>query len=344
MDSILQQKVAIRQHSTSGNIANISAPVVQYGPLPQGQSDSSVNKNTPLIMQDLLAHPIFRKEMTAALEYNVPVISEPLDVQFLLSHGRSYHDEKQLATNHDDDNYDGHHSVRSGDVLRSFTLDAVKESFEDAAKTVGFVISILPWGAFFEKVLRVDRHHLNKAREINGVVVKVVSDCGGVFTYVMNGGKADVMFDGDRHDLYKEFENVHHMTRFFWKDHPKGLSRHCHFDLHVYPSRDFYSFYNTKTPIMYAGVIFAVFVFTAILFSFYDRYIFKRQRYVIMHATGLIIDNARRAAQNEREMNDFIAHEVRNDTTDEIASTRWGSTRSRVTHDVSVTFHSLLGP
>ena len=120
-----------------------------------------------------------------------------------------------------------------------------------------------------------------------------------------------MMFAGDQRDLYKAFHEVEHSSRFFWKEHPSGLSKHCHFNLHVYPSHDFYTFYNTRTPIASVGAIIVVFILTAILFSFYDQHNFKRQQHVITHATSLIIDNARRATINEREMNDFIAHEVR---------------------------------
>lgn len=163
---------------------------------------------------------------------------------------------------------------------------------------------------YLAQVLSVDRNHNSQEKEINGLVVKVVSDCGATFTYVMNGGKADSMHSGDAAHFYMGFEDITHTSRFFWKDHPKGLSRHCHFDIHIYPSEEFYSSYKSNEPAMYAGVIFALFTFTAILFSFYDRYIFKRQKRVISQATSLVIANARRAAQNEREMNDFIAHEV----------------------------------
>ena len=307
MQSILYHTVATR----GGNFTNVTAPVAQYGPLPRGNGHGEFDRGMTLMMQDLIAHPIFRKEMTAALEYNVPVISETLDVDFLLSHSRTYQDELHKAMTSEAENSQFHDNFLFGDMLRSFTLDAIKESFEEDAKSVGFIVSILPWGAFFEKVLTAHSDALTKEREINGLVVKVVSDCGGVFTYVINGGKSDMMFAGDQRDLYNAFHEVEHSSRFFWKDHPSGLSKHCHFNLHVYPSHDFYAFYNSRTPIASVGAIFAVFIFTAILFSFYDQHIFKRQRHVITHATSLIINNAQRATINEREMNDFIAHEVR---------------------------------
>jgi len=53
-------------------------------------------------------------------------------------------------------------------------------------------------------------------------------------------------------------------------------------------------------------------LFTAGLFTCYDAFVFKRQRHIVNEATGMIVENARRAARNERDLNDFIAHEVRN--------------------------------
>lgn len=92
-------------------------------------------------------------------EYNVPVISEVLDVDFLLEHSKAMHTFKNsnAAMGHGDmEGHGGHHAeetaMKFDDKLRSFTLDAVKESFEDGARTVGFIVSILPWSIFFEKV------------------------------------------------------------------------------------------------------------------------------------------------------------------------------------------------
>ena len=223
------------------------APVAQFGPGPI---------NTSLAMMDLFSHPIVKKEIVASLEYDVPVISEIEDLEFLLSHiedttpgGRDYTE------------------------LRSFTLDQVKEDFHNSSRTVGYLVGIVPWRTFFADLL---------PDSINGIAVKVVSDCGRNFTYVVNGGKDDWAADGDHHDPH--YEDMMQQYRFFWKEHPKGTSRHCHFDLYIYPTDEFASIYKSNTPIMYALIVVAVFVFTAVVFFLYDRYIQAHQELLMSSA------------------------------------------------------------
>lgn len=56
MESVLAETVGTHTR----NISQLSAPIAQYGPLIE-------NSTLPLVMQDLFSHPIFKKEMTAAL-------------------------------------------------------------------------------------------------------------------------------------------------------------------------------------------------------------------------------------------------------------------------------------
>lgn len=269
----------------------LTAPVYQFGPKEVARD---------VAMKDLMSHPVFKKEMVASIEYDVPVISEYLDVDFLLKNESNQRD----GASHFEDRYD------RGGGLTSVTLDAVKDSFDDDAKTIGFVVGVVPWRTFFKNVLRVDRDAQPQAKEINGIVVKVTSDCGSVFTYVLNAGKMDEVQEGDWREMYEKYDHMNHTSRFFWKDHHTGHSRHCHFFLNIYPNDEFYATYYTNDPIIYACVVAAIFIFTAALFACYDRFVFKRQRKIVSKATSMVVQNANQAARNERELNDFIAHEV----------------------------------
>lgn len=228
-------------------IENFSVPVAQYGPAPT---------NISLAKLDLFSHPVFRKEILTSLEYDVPVISEALDLSFFLNHIMS-------------------NSTFGPDALRSFTLDQVKEDFLDDSRTIGFVIGIIPWEAIFINLLPED---------VNGISVVVESDCGSVFTYTANGGKPTTSQLGDRHQPKKEYEEMAVRSKFFWKEHPKGLSRHCHFDMVIYPSDEFRASYQSTDAMMYAGLVGVVFVFTAILFFLYDKYVQKKQAKVMSQA------------------------------------------------------------
>lgn len=210
-------------------------PIAQYGP---GLVNSS------LINFDLFSHPTFKKEVVASIEYNVPVISETIDLGFFLEHIE----------------------LNSTDKLRSFTLDEVYNDFSENSTVIGYVIGILPWQEFFKQLL---------PPEINGIVVTVTSDCGSDFTYIANGGKDDWSSNGDHHD--EKYNDMNITTKFFWKEHPRGKSRHCHFDLIIYPSDEFKAVYTTNNPILYAGLVGIVFVFTTFVFWVFSMWVHRRQ-------------------------------------------------------------------
>lgn len=287
--------------------AGLSAPIYQYGG-PNHVKDT----DSEIALMDLWTHPVFRKEVIASIEYDVPVITEYLDVSFL---------QDALSTSDSSTNEASEGNLAPLSSLQSLTIDRVKASFEHDAGTIGYVVGVVPWSTFFQNVL--DRRKktqgtsppdgLSTEKDVNGIVVKVVSDCGSIFTFVLNSGNQEIQtYLGDWREQYWKYEDLEYESTFFYKDHAKGVSRHCHFDLHIYPNNEFQGAYQTAAPWLYALAVVTIFVFTAIIFACYDAFIFKGQEHIVSEAAGMVVENARRAARNERDLNDFIAHEVRN--------------------------------
>ncbi|CAB9519277.1 Receptor-type guanylate cyclase gcy [Seminavis robusta] len=232
----------LSNHTPATKMGGVSVPVAQIGP--------RLN-DTSIVMMDLFTHPIFRKEIIASLEYDVPVISEVEDLEFLLQH--------VVPLSGEEVDYS---------IPRSFTLDPVKAGFGKDSITVGFVVGIIQWGAFFRTLL---------PSNVNGIVVNIESDCGRSFTYIINGGKKDdCNLDGITVPESK-YQHLEQRYQFFWKDHPKGTSRHCHFDLVITPSSEFAMAYMTNTPILWAGVVLSLFVVIGLAFALYDFYNHKKQ-------------------------------------------------------------------
>ena len=231
---------------------------MQYGPRPV---------NGSLALTDLLTHPIFKKEIVASLEYNVPVISE---VEPTLDHLLQY--VQDIAPSAADKATPDLSSETSQQILRSFTLDAVRNDFVEDSPTIGFVVSVVPWNIFFA-------HALPNPSAAGGMTVTVRSDCGSVFTYRYNDDGNDWVAMGDHHDA--DYNDLLEQFRFFWKDHPKGVSRHCHFDLHMYPSDEFSQKYFTKKPIFYAAGVITIFILLAAGFYIYNVYSLREKRRVM---------------------------------------------------------------
>ena len=55
----------------------------------------------------------------------------------------------------------------------------------------------------------------------------------------------------------------------------------CLISIDIYSSKTFYDIYNTKTPIAMTVAVAFIFVFTALMFLFYDRLVERRQNLVM---------------------------------------------------------------
>ncbi len=297
----------------------ISAPIYQYG-----GPDHERTHHTNIALMDLMTHPIVRKEILASIEYDVPVISEYMDVNFLTEGLSNIDHESENISALFNSNYSVYHNQGKMDLdadpfsvtlpsIRSMTLHQVKESFEPNARTIGFVVGIVPWDEFFKNFLRppptettgtiTSPDDTYTSREVNGIVVVVTSDCGSMFTFVLNNrdGTTEVRL-GDWKEQYEKYQHLNHTSKFFWKEHAKGKSKHCHFDLNIYPNDEFRAEYREGSVPIYSSIVGGIFLFTALLFACYDHFIFKGQQHIVNEASGMVVQNARRAAKNERGM------------------------------------------
>ena len=63
------------------------------------------------------------------------------------------------------------------------------------------------------------------------------------------------------------------------------VDKTCCYDIHVYPTMEFYNMYNTSTPLVITFSIVGVFIVTVFMFLFYDRLVERRQKIVLAKAT-----------------------------------------------------------
>ena len=156
----MEEIVSNRTNHASGGL---SVPVAQIGPRLM---------DTSVVMLDLFSHPVFKKEIAASLEYDVPVVSELEDLEFLLRNiDLNSMSEENIPLPEVDYS-----------APRSFTLDPVRAGFDNNDPVIGFIVGVIQWTTFFKDILPED---------INGMIVEVESDCGRSFTYIVNGGRKD---------------------------------------------------------------------------------------------------------------------------------------------------------
>eukprot|EP00526_Cylindrotheca_closterium_P004007 CAMPEP_0113645796 /NCGR_PEP_ID=MMETSP0017_2-20120614/24155_1 /TAXON_ID=2856 /ORGANISM="Cylindrotheca closterium" /LENGTH=1160 /DNA_ID=CAMNT_0000557583 /DNA_START=12 /DNA_END=3494 /DNA_ORIENTATION=- /assembly_acc=CAM_ASM_000147 len=229
--------------SNSGySSGSINTPVSQFGP---GLVNSS------LIMMDLFSHPTLRKDMSVSLKYSEPVLSEPSDVSFLMDHILP-------------------HTNYTNGTKRSYLIYPVREDFRQDSDTMGFLIGIVSWEAFF---------NFNLPPTVNGIYTVVKSNCGKKFTFVRNGNKPSFFESDDTHDPRYDVDKV--MYPFFERQAgnlEEVDTEFCQFDLDIYPSDDFRASFDPTDPSIYAGLIVVAFVFFGAIFFLYDRFTKNRQK------------------------------------------------------------------
>lgn len=239
--------------------AAMHLPVWQFGPVP---TDASI------INLDLYTHPSFKRMANDVLEIRHDLISDVVDLRFLLQHT-----ELENAN-------DGH--------PRSYIMQPVFDHFEDKGRqVVGFMIGELAWEAFFVNLLPTNTP---------GVLVDIKGTCGSEFTYVIEGHHASYVGEGDLHDprydsLKMEFEFAE-FARYDGEDDDLG-GVHCEYTIAMYPTHELEAPYHTSAPAVYAAIVVLVFFFTAMVFALYDYMVYRRQQKLLATAkrTGAIVSS-----------------------------------------------------
>jgi class 3 adenylate cyclase len=244
------------------------APLWQMGAAPS---------NATPVMVDLFSHPSFKRVMTEVMEIDHTLLSEVVDLQFLIRFSS-------------DAAEDGH--------PRSYILQPVFRSFEDGAEISGFVVAVLPWQSYFANVL---------SERAEGVLVEVMDTCGTEFTYLVEGREAEVL-DSDDKRRTKSSVNPRQESEFaeFARYNGDGKDNfiQCEYRFVVFPSMELKGSSETKNPALYACMSVLVFCLMVIVFSVYDCSVQKRQEKVNENAehTNALVSSLFPKAVQQRMM------------------------------------------
>jgi class 3 adenylate cyclase len=179
--------------------------------------------------------------------------------------------------------WDGKQVEYLGDPMAHFQIPIFDSFNETTQKPVAVMRTLVHWRQYFRNIL---------PSNVNGITVILENECDGHYTYEINGKEAFVMGFGDLHD--RKFNHFRRTAEFATgvDDLDDGTSNgiklmkgDCNYLVHVYPSEEFYRDYVTERPIIVTFAVAMVFVFTAVLFLFYDRLVERRQVLILAKAT-----------------------------------------------------------
>ena len=232
--------------SMSNNI-DFYVPLWQVGRAPT---------NSSVVNVDLLSHSAFRQSILDILEVKQGLLSEVVNVDFLLE------------------------STTGGkldDQPRSLIFEPVLRDFEEDSDVVGFVIAVVPWQSYFVELLPA---------KTDGFLVEVQDMCGAEFTYVINGPKAIYFGEGGLHKAkYESMRKTAQFAEFASFDGETAENRTvCKYELRVYPTEAIENQFITNQPAIFTSVIVLVFFFTIGFFIVYDYTVQRRQNILLSAA------------------------------------------------------------
>jgi len=281
-------------------------PVWQLVPAPH---------NPSVVNYNLLSHEIFDRLYHFVNQTKSPIISEVFDLEFL--YGGSIHE-------------DPTHPF-------SVLMQPIFEDFQKDSRLVGVLTAVLPWDHYLEKIL---------PKGVNVIVVVMEDTCGDSMTYAVTGPEAEFIGYGVRQVTGAAREILRHRSNHKCADSsilpvslvpstpthiqdfhdpkyddmqgstlfsqlPHNFSseyEYCEYSLYFYPTQSLEQDYRSMHPILYAGLVFFVFVVTAMVFCLYDLYVTTRQNKVMLAAAksnavvaSLFPKNVRKALLAEAE-------------------------------------------
>ena len=195
------------------------------------------------------------------------------------------------------------------DDSMSFFAYPVLDSFEPDAQLGGVIASNMFWRLLLSRALP----------DASGSFVCVIENSyNQTMSYQLDGPNATFLGEGDHHDtaydhfLSRDDLNKYYEQRFknpaFSSYTSVPLSAdYGHYSIKVYPTSDTEDMFTTNNPWLYTCIVAAVSLFTSLLFAMFVHFVERRQSIVM----DRVVESSRKAAETERDLNEFLAHEVR---------------------------------
>ena len=200
--------------------------------------------------------------------------------------------------------------ARMLDDLSTFLVYPVFDSFDlENRQVAGILATNIYWSNLFSRILPGPE---------SGLEVVVSNSFNQTFTYHIGENQVSFVAMEDVHDpSYDAFEVQADVNSFLQTRSALVMNAYTavqlnddygKYEIRVYPSETMLKKYFTNKPIIYTVVVLAVFAITSLIFVCFTYFVEKRQNTM----RRLAVTSAEKVATTERELNDFLAHEVRN--------------------------------
>jgi signal transduction histidine kinase/CheY-like chemotaxis protein len=195
-----------------------------------------------------------------------------------------------------------------GDPATMFAYP-VFDSFDDDRKLGGVLMTEFYWKLFFANIL---------PPSASGIICILENSFNQTLAYRIDGPDVTYLGEEDSHDNQYDYLERHADINAYVESQAGPETRSYttvplnmefgKYTLRIYPSRDTEKLSHSNKPWVYSIVVASTFLFTSIVFIVFAAVVERRQ-HIVMQG---VVQSAEKAAATERELNEFLAHEVRN--------------------------------
>jgi signal transduction histidine kinase/CheY-like chemotaxis protein len=185
----------------------------------------------------------------------------------------------------------------------------VFDSFEDDRQVAGVLVTDFYWKVFFANIL---------LPSASGIICILENSFNQTMVYRIDGPDVTYLGEEDSHDTRYDYLEKHADINAYVESNARPETRSYtavplnkefgKYTLRIYPSRDTEKHFSSNKPWVYTIVVASTFLFTSIVFIVFANVVERRQQ-IVMEG---VVKSAAKAAATERELNEFLAHEVRN--------------------------------
>ncbi|CAJ1933537.1 unnamed protein product [Cylindrotheca closterium] len=190
----------------------------------------------------------------------------------------------------------------------SFLTYPVFDGFTKNRTLAGVLVAPLYWSLILQ----------NSVTSVEGIFCVIENSFNQTFTYQIDSASVEFLGMDDLHDESFDYLELSADVNRYLRRHAAPSSRAYttvplnedfgQYKIRVYASAVTKDAFTTNRPLVFLTVVLAAFLFTSIVFLLFVYVVEQRQQLVLQIA----IDNAEKAAETERELNEFLSHEVRN--------------------------------
>ncbi|CAB9512390.1 Receptor-type guanylate cyclase gcy [Seminavis robusta] len=277
-------------------------PIPSEFSTPQDRDLSPVNYNA-------LSHPRIARAVQAVQDHGAAILTEPFHLFELFGIHWQY-----TARQYGNETSQEHlepHSVIVSPVYQDFDTSAQNRTL------VAVLLQVVPWKTFFENLLPTGDNGIQLVLTPHSTI------CGEPFSFQLNGKEAVFLGYGDQHDSEQDFFDIAAPFSPFVSStatYNATTSNHtddagyCHYELHIYPSPEFYKNYHSDIPRIFAASQVAIFIFVCCVLQLYNCFAMRQEKRIqaVVKRSNAIVERFFPSDVRNRLLEDNDANEDNN--------------------------------